>query len=279
MKKVLIALLVIICGCVSSDDQLQLSNRITALENQGLNYQTTYMQNNTKLENLESKINEIAESRRLLESQLREQYATLKASSNNGRHSIRQISGRLEEIEYHLKQKYNLKKSGSGSVRIKAENLSSVKRRLDRIEQYLGLEPYDESKVSVVGDSKASSEDQLYLSAKKLFDSGDTETARIQFNNFLKQFPKSKNADNAQFWIAEIYFKDKWYEKAILEYQKVIEGYTDGNKVPAALLKQGMSFLLLNDKPNASLILRELINKYPKSKEANIARKKLTSIN
>ena len=53
----------------------------------------------------------------------------------------------------------------------------------------------------------------------------------------IQNHPKSSNADNAQFWIGETYYKEKWYEKAILEYQKVIEKYPSGNKAPAALLK------------------------------------------
>ncbi|MBW2198143.1 MAG: tetratricopeptide repeat protein, partial [Deltaproteobacteria bacterium] len=88
----------------------------------------------------------------------------------------------------------------------------------------------------------------------------------------------SKNADNAQFWIGEIYYHEKWYEKAILEYQKVIEKYPKGNKVQASLLKQGFAFLNLGDKSNARLILSELIKKYPKSNEAKIAKRKLKGL-
>ena len=111
--------------------------------------------------------------------------------------------------------------------------------------------------------------------AKQAFDQGDFETAREGFQELIKQHPKSKNADNAQFWIGEIYYREKWYEKAIIEYQKVIEKHPKGNKVPASLLKQGFAFYNLGDKANARLILTELIKKYPKSNESNIARQKL----
>jgi TolA-binding protein len=65
----------------------------------------------------------------------------------------------------------------------------------------------------------------------------------------LKRFPKSDNADNAQFWIGEIYYRQKWYETAILEYQKVIENYPKGNKVQASLLKQGFAFSIWRTRP------------------------------
>lgn len=121
-------------------------------------------------------------------------------------------------------------------------------------------------------------EDGLYRYAKVAFDAGDLETARGGFADYLKRFPKSQRADNAQFWIAEIYFREKWFEKAILEYQKVIEGYPKGNKVPAAMLKQGMAFSNLGDRSNARLILRELVAKHPKASEAEIAQKKLKGL-
>jgi TolA-binding protein len=55
----------------------------------------------------------------------------------------------------------------------------------------------------------------------------------------------------------------------------VIENYPKGNKVPAALLKQGMAFHNIGDKPNSRHILEELVKKFPKTNEAKIAREKL----
>jgi tol-pal system protein YbgF len=117
--------------------------------------------------------------------------------------------------------------------------------------------------------------DGLYAAAKQRFDRGEYEDARQLFQTLLEQHPQSDNADNAQFWIGEIYYHEKWYEKAILEYQKVIENYPKGNKVRSALLKQGLAFSNLGDGDNAKLILRELVRKYPNSKEASMAEKKL----
>ena len=114
--------------------------------------------------------------------------------------------------------------------------------------------------------------------AKQAFDQGDADTAKKKFKELIERYPKSERADNAQFWIGEIYYREKWYEKAILEYQKVIENYPKGNKVPASLLKQGLAFKNLGDKANARLILEELIRKYPKTSEAKIARDKLKNL-
>ena len=58
----------------------------------------------------------------------------------------------------------------------------------------------------------------------------------------------------------------------------MIEKYPRGNKVAAALLKQGLAFHHLGDRANARLILRQLLKKYPGANEAKIAERKLKEI-
>ena len=146
------------------------------------------------------------------------------------------------------------------------------------MEAYLNVESSERigSQESLQGKTgEALSEAELYAAAKQSFDQGEFEKAREGFQTLIKLYPKSNNADNAQFWVGEIYYREKWYEKSILEYQKVIENYPRGNKVPASLLKQGLAFFNIGDKANARLILKELVKKFPKSNEAKIAKQKL----
>ena len=103
----------------------------------------------------------------------------------------------------------------------------------------------------------------LYAKGREAFDREDYEGARKAFESLIKQYPQSDQADNAQFWIGDTYYRQGWYEKAILEYQKVIENYPKGNKVPAALLKQGMAFTELGDKENATFIFKEIMSRSP----------------
>jgi len=152
------------------------------------------------------------------------------------------------------------------------------KERIIRIEQYLNLElsesahtiKPDLAKKPSLQPKKKLTENELYQQAKQAFDEGRLDAARDKFQELLTRYPKSKSADNAQFWIGEIFYREKWYEKAILEYQKVIENYPKGNKVQASLLKQGFAFYNLKDKPNegnASLCIKcgECLDKCPQS--------------
>jgi len=120
--------------------------------------------------------------------------------------------------------------------------------------------------------------ESLYVAAYELFKDGKYTRSREAFEVFLKQYPSSEFSDNAQFWIAECYYFDKQYEKAIIEYDKTIKNFPEGNRVPNAVLKQGLSFLALGDKTSARLLLQQVIQDYPNTSQARIANQNLLQI-
>jgi tol-pal system protein YbgF len=115
----------------------------------------------------------------------------------------------------------------------------------------------------------------LYKDAYETFQKGNYEEARRKFEAFLKQYPNTELSDNAQFWIGETYYLKKDFEKAILEYEKAIAKYPEGDKIPAALFKQALAFLELGDKTNARNLLRRVIERYPNSDQAEMAKRRL----
>lgn len=271
--------MILLTGCASQRDVITLDNRLAKAEQR-------YRESEQKNKLLEAKLNEYREIREASDQELRSKTAGQNATLDQLQEEIRILSGRLDETEHFLNQKIK----AFDELFEKSENIDKTanlnKDRIARLEQYLNFESSEPGQKSKpVSDkplpkqaAKTLSEDDVYLAAKKAYDNGDLNAAREGFKNFLKQYPKSENADNAQFWIGETYYREKWYEKAILEYQKVIEAYPKGNKIEASLLKQGFAFFNLGDKANARLILSDLIKKYPKSNEANIAENKLKAM-
>ena len=118
----------------------------------------------------------------------------------------------------------------------------------------------------------------LYRDAYETFQKGDLEGARRKFEAFLKQYPNTDLSDNAQFWIGETYYLKRDYEKAILEYEKAITKYPEGDKIPSALFKQALAFAELGDKSNARTLLRRVIERYPQSEQADMAKKRLDTL-
>ncbi|GFO53030.1 lipoprotein [Geomonas sp. Red276] len=119
----------------------------------------------------------------------------------------------------------------------------------------------------------------LYQQAQDAYKRGDMAKAREGFGKFLESYPKHRLAANAHYWLGETYYSDKNYDQAVLEFQEVINNFPDNrDKVPAAMLKQGMAFKEMGDPKSAVYVYRKLIEEFPKSDEAKVAKEKLHSI-
>jgi tol-pal system protein YbgF len=116
---------------------------------------------------------------------------------------------------------------------------------------------------------------QLYDNAYLDLTKGKYDLAITGFSNYLKYFPETEQADNAQYWLGECYYAKKNYTKAAIEFHKVLENYSTGDKVPSALYKLGLSLLELKSVGQANKYFQELIDKYPDTQEAKLAKEKL----
>ncbi|MCF8054154.1 MAG: tol-pal system protein YbgF [Deltaproteobacteria bacterium] len=119
---------------------------------------------------------------------------------------------------------------------------------------------------------------KLYDKAYSLFKNRKFDRSRAEFTELLKRFPNSEYSADATFWMAESYFLEKQYEKAILEYESVIKDFPKSTRVASAMLKQGMSFLGMEDKPNATIIFRQTALLFPNTPQAKSAEQHLKSL-
>lgn len=117
--------------------------------------------------------------------------------------------------------------------------------------------------------------ESLYQQGIDAMKGRDIAKARDIFTKFLVLNPKHKLAANAHYWLGETYYSEKNFEQAVLEFQEVIKNYPEKEKVPAAMLKQGMAFKEMGDSKSAVYIYKKLIEEFPKSEEAKIAKGKL----
>ena len=83
---------------------------------------------------------------------------------------------------------------------------------------------------------------------------------------------------NARFWLGESYYGKKDFSRAIDAYDQVQLNHPASEKVPAALLKKGYAYLALKDRKKAASALKQVIDLYPKSPEANKAMDKLNQL-
>ncbi len=118
-------------------------------------------------------------------------------------------------------------------------------------------------------------ESRTYESAFNLFKIGNYQAAIAGFQNFIKTYPASPLAANAQYWIGNSYSALRDYKTAIAQQQKLIQTYPSSPKVPDALLNIASSQAELGDKDSARKALEEIVAKHALSPAAETAKKRL----
>ncbi len=119
---------------------------------------------------------------------------------------------------------------------------------------------------------------EVYNLARSDYLKGNYQLAIEGFTIYIEHFPESPLADNARYWIGECYFSQKEFEAAIDQFNQLILRYPEGDKIPAAYLKKGISLMELEQKEEALAVFRLLITKFPLEEETRIAQQKIKEI-
>jgi len=107
---------------------------------------------------------------------------------------------------------------------------------------------------------------------------GNYDLAILGFRQYLESFGGTDLADNASYWIGESYYRQKRFQDAIREFDAVVSQYPNSDKVASALLRKGYAYLELGEQSKGVVQLQNVIRRYPKSDEANLARQQLGSL-
>jgi len=102
--------------------------------------------------------------------------------------------------------------------------------------------------------------------------------AAEQFTAFVKQYPNSEYADNAQYWLGESYYVTRNYDIALEAFQTLLRNYPDSPKVPDALLKIGYTHYELKQWDQARAALEQVQQQYPDTTLARLAGSRLRSM-
>ncbi|MHB1076654.1 tol-pal system protein YbgF [Thiobacillus sp.] len=121
-------------------------------------------------------------------------------------------------------------------------------------------------------------ESRSYEGALALFRDAKYPDAIGGFKNFLKAYPGSTLAANAQYWIGYSYYALKDYKTSLAHQQKLVATYPDSPKVPDALLNVATNQIELNDMAAARKTLKDLVAKHPGTPAAKLAARRLAAI-
>ena len=124
----------------------------------------------------------------------------------------------------------------------------------------------------------AASVEDTFSAAYADYAKGNYALALAGFQEFLRRYPASELADNAQFWIAESYYAQGDFTTAAERYDQVVKSYPKGDRVPAALLKRGLCLIEIDRAADGVVLLQHLIQSHPTSDEAALAKQKLADM-
>lgn len=286
----LFTVLCLLSSCVTTEQYDLTRQELNRLRNENI-----YIRN--ELDKLNEKTSSIASQDSF--NAMRESQAAIQSQLTTVAKDIQVLNGRFEEHKYSVEKAL---KDTSGETELLQVQITTIESRIKEInEKIIALEntiegqkeamlkpqqepemkpeepviepqPQDEDSRSLLDKVKT------YEDAYNNFKEKKYAEARKKFELFLKEYPQDDLSDNAQFWIAETYYWEKDYENAILSYEIVLKKYKESQKAPNAFLKQGLSFIELGDKKTGKIILEQVKERYPNTREAELAKNYLKDL-
>jgi len=188
------------------------------------------------------------------------------------RSELRTLQGSLDVLRHEMEE------TGKKDEKIRGD----MDQRLAELERRTNVPPSASMSAPTARPGiEASADDDLarYNQILKLvLEKKDYDTAIVQFDQFLRDFPQSTFSANAQYWKAEGYFAKGDFARSITEFQKVVDQYPKSDKVCDARLKQGFAFIERGDKANAKLFLQETSKRCANSTAATKADERLRTL-
>ncbi len=180
-----------------------------------------------------------------------------------------QLQGRIEELEYKVKNITERQRQLYLDIDMRIEELESASNS----DSMNAAEENDllSSQPLLVDGSDLDN----YQLAFKLLKERQYEAAASAFMQFLKVFPDSELANNAQYWLAETYFVTKKFTEALKEFELVLLNYSDSRKASDALLKIGYCYYELKNWDSARDTLLRVQIDYPDTTAARLADQRL----
>jgi tol-pal system protein YbgF len=206
--------------------------------------------------------------------EVQKQIASLQARTEAVSSELARLSGRVEELNHRL-ESLSRQAASRPAPPTSSPGPTSPPAQPPSRPSGPGLQPAD-----------------LYQTVYIDFSKGNYPLAIAGFQEFLRRYPDSDLADNAQYWIGEAQFSlarayaaqgqeekaKKALSQAVQEFRKVIVNYPRGDKVPTALYKEALALLELKQQSLAQARLQYILDHFPRSEEAPLARERLAGL-
>ena len=190
---------------------------------------------------------------------------------------VARLQGQLEEQQYELQR---LKKEG-------LERYQDVDSRLTALSQQAQAAPAAAAgggSINAAADPVPPSasagdpekEKLLYDASFDLVKNRDFAKADQAFGAFLRKYPNSQYAGNAQYWLGEVKLAQNDLPASATAFNQVIDKYPQSQKVADAIYKLAEVERRQGNKDRARQLLQQVTSQYPKSSAAQLAQRELS---
>jgi tol-pal system protein YbgF len=193
---------------------------------------------------------------------LRKEISSLREQTEQQEYELESMKQRQRNLYLDMDRRINNVEAGSrngvtSSAPVPPPNTSAVNNKIP---------------VIIAGDNDGQ---EAYSKAFALLKDGQYEQSITAFEAFKANYPNSKYADNAQYWLGEANYVSRNYKKALTEFQQLIAQYPESSKNPGARLKIGYVYFELKNWSAAREALQQVMTLYPDTTVAKKANERL----
>jgi tol-pal system protein YbgF len=202
-----------------------------------------------RLNNLDSRVSRVE---RIMSNQslvqMAQQVATLQAE-------VRDLRGRIDDLQNANRQ----------LVRQQRDFYADLNKRVTALEHGGGGGTGSEASGPAASGEPGvtSTQQEVYGQAFNALKAGSYSVAITGFQGFLKQYPTSPLAPNAQYWLGQAHYVDQDFAAAERDFQTVLDKWPNSSKTPAAMLDLGNTQLAQGETAKGRATLRRVASQFP----------------
>jgi tol-pal system protein YbgF len=206
-------------------------------------------------------------------------------SLESTRTAVRTLKGDTQQDLYNIQQQLvQLQELTGQSQRRLTELRTQVEARGEQIGATSGTgaapaagAPPDTTRRAGAGGAANASADQMYEASVAQLRRGSTATARTGLRQLLQTYPTSERVPDAMYFLGQSYAAEN-PDSAAAYYNQVVQNHAQSPRASAALYNLGLLAERRKDSAAARDAYQRLVQKYPRSDEAALARDRLKAL-
>ena len=195
------------------------------------------------------------------------------------RRAVGQLKGDISSDLYNIQQQLvQLQELTGQSQQRLSELRTQLEARGAQIETTTpaGGAPAPGDTAQPAGGASASA-DQMYEASLAQLRRGSTSTARLGLREMLRNYPASPRVPDALYFVGQSYAAEN-PDSAAAYYTQVVDKYATSARAPSALYNLGLLAERRKDSAKAKEAYQRVVQKYPQSDEAALARDRLKAL-